>query len=150
MALVFPSCLGFTPNNLTRVPVTAKGAVVTSTRLPVPDLVPCNRYYRVILLACACGGVLRSVFSWGALGWFYLWALNLVEVLGGYACGETFLLTWLLSVPCGDTWLFLPNLVEVWDVGACVVRLWSHVVAPVFRELIVSTGACRGLLPHCV
>ncbi|MQM04467.1 hypothetical protein Taro_037264 [Colocasia esculenta] len=26
----------------------------------------------------------------------------------------------------------LPDLVEVWDVGACVVRLWSHVVAPVF------------------
>ncbi|MQL98474.1 hypothetical protein Taro_031190 [Colocasia esculenta] len=40
------------------------------------------------------------------------------------------LLTWLLGVSRGDTWLFLPDLVEVWDVGACVVRLWSHVVAP--------------------
>ncbi|MQM00051.1 hypothetical protein Taro_032780 [Colocasia esculenta] len=38
---------------------------------------------------------------------------------------------WLLGVSRGDTWLFLPDLVEVWDVGACVVRLWSHVVAPV-------------------
>ncbi|MQL67810.1 hypothetical protein Taro_000140 [Colocasia esculenta] len=40
------------------------------------------------------------------------------------------LLTWLLGVSRGDTWLFLPDLVEVRDVGACVVRLWSHVVAP--------------------
>ncbi|MQL95912.1 hypothetical protein Taro_028575 [Colocasia esculenta] len=52
-------------------------------------------------------------------------------------------------VSCGDTWLFLPDLVEVWDVGACVVRLWSHVGSSVFRELFVSAGACRGLLPHC-
>ncbi|MQL81084.1 hypothetical protein Taro_013534, partial [Colocasia esculenta] len=44
---------------------------------------------------------------------------------------------------CGDTWLFLPNLVKVRDVGACVVRLWSHVVAPVFRELLVSAGVYR-------
>ncbi|MQL78405.1 hypothetical protein Taro_010839, partial [Colocasia esculenta] len=36
----------------------------------------------------------------------------------------------------------------VWDGGACVVRLWSHVVAPVFHELFVSAGACRYLLPH--
>ncbi|MQM19169.1 hypothetical protein Taro_052169 [Colocasia esculenta] len=79
-------------------------------------------------------------------GWFCLWALNLVEVLGGRACGETFLLAWLLGVSCGDTWLFLPDLVEVWDVGASVVRLWSHVVAPVFRELFVSEGACRGVV----
>ncbi|MQL88706.1 hypothetical protein Taro_021274 [Colocasia esculenta] len=56
---------------------------------------------------------------------------------------------WLLGVSCGDTWLFLPDLVEVWNVGAYVVRLWSHVVAPVFRELIVSASACRELLPHC-
>ncbi|MQL78158.1 hypothetical protein Taro_010582 [Colocasia esculenta] len=39
--------------------------------------------------------------------WFCVWALDLVE-------------------------LFLPDLMEVLDVGACVVRLWSHVVAPVF------------------
>ncbi|MQM06283.1 hypothetical protein Taro_039105, partial [Colocasia esculenta] len=37
-----------------------------------------------------------------------------------------------LGVSRGDTWLFLPDLVEVWDVGACAVRLCSHVVAPVF------------------
>ncbi|MQM16962.1 hypothetical protein Taro_049925 [Colocasia esculenta] len=29
---------------------------------------------------------------------------------------------------------------EVWDVGACVVRLWSHVVAPAFRELLCLGG----------
>ncbi|MQL69935.1 hypothetical protein Taro_002247 [Colocasia esculenta] len=39
---------------------------------------------------------------------------------GGRACGETVLLTWLLGVSRGDTWLFLPDLVEVRDVGACV------------------------------
>ncbi|MQL82304.1 hypothetical protein Taro_014777 [Colocasia esculenta] len=31
----------------------------------------------------------------------------------GFAYGETFLLTWLLGVSRGDTWLFLPDLVEV-------------------------------------
>ncbi|MQL77210.1 hypothetical protein Taro_009615 [Colocasia esculenta] len=46
------------------------------------------------------------------------------------------LLTWLLGVSRGDTWLFLPDLVEVRDVGACILRLWSLVVAPVFRELL--------------
>ncbi|MQL89799.1 hypothetical protein Taro_022376, partial [Colocasia esculenta] len=71
----------------------------------------------------------------GLRGWFYLWALDLVEVLGGRTCSETFVLTWLLGVSRGDTWLFFPNLVEVRDVGACVVRLWSHVAALVFREL---------------
>ncbi|MQL97928.1 hypothetical protein Taro_030621, partial [Colocasia esculenta] len=50
-----------------------------------------------------------------------------------------FLLTWLLGVSRGDTWLFLPNLVEVWDVGACVVRLGSHVVAPMFRVVFSPT-----------
>ncbi|MQM21163.1 hypothetical protein Taro_054196, partial [Colocasia esculenta] len=55
---------------------------------------------------------------------------------GGRACSETLLLTWLLGVSRGDTWLFLPDLMEVWDVSAGVVRLWSHVVAPVFRELL--------------
>ncbi|MQL92628.1 hypothetical protein Taro_025256, partial [Colocasia esculenta] len=55
------------------------------------------------------------------------------------------LLTWLLGVSRGDTWLFLPDLVEVRDVGACVMRLWSHVVAPVFRELL-CLGGC---VPSC-
>ncbi|MQL90316.1 hypothetical protein Taro_022906 [Colocasia esculenta] len=48
---------------------------------------------------------------------------------------------WLLGVSRGNTWLFLPNLVEVRDVGACVVRLWSHVATPVFRELLCH-GEC--------
>ncbi|MQL93864.1 hypothetical protein Taro_026502 [Colocasia esculenta] len=53
------------------------------------------------------------------------------------------LLTWLLGVPRGDTWLFLLDLVEVRDVGACVVRLWSHVVAPVFRRgVTLVASAC--------
>ncbi|MQL89744.1 hypothetical protein Taro_022324 [Colocasia esculenta] len=66
----------------------------------------------------------RSAGSLGVPGWFCLWALDLVE---------------------GDTWLFLPDLVEIRDVGACVVRLWSHVVAPVFRELL-CLGGC---VPKC-
>ncbi|MQL86195.1 hypothetical protein Taro_018725 [Colocasia esculenta] len=66
-------------------------------------------------------------------------------VPGGRACGETVLLTWLLGVSRGDTWLFLPDLVEVRDVGACVVRLWSYVVAPVFHELL-CLGGCE---PRC-
>ncbi|MQM16450.1 hypothetical protein Taro_049405 [Colocasia esculenta] len=64
---------------------------------------------------------------------------------GGRACGETVLLTWLLGVSRGDTWLFLPDLVEVQDVGACVMRLWSHVVAPVFHELLCLDGC----VPRC-
>ncbi|MQM06936.1 hypothetical protein Taro_039769 [Colocasia esculenta] len=63
----------------------------------------------------------------------------------GRACGETVLLTWLIGVSRGDTWLFLPDLVEVRDVGACVLRLWSYVVAPVFRELL-CLGGC---VPRC-
>ncbi|MQM14126.1 hypothetical protein Taro_047056 [Colocasia esculenta] len=49
-------------------------------------------------------------------------------------------LMWLLGVSRGDTLLFLPNFMEVRDVGACVVRLWSHVVAPVFHELLCLGG----------
>ncbi|MQM18689.1 hypothetical protein Taro_051684 [Colocasia esculenta] len=92
-------------------------------------------------------GVRSLLTSWrvrGA-GWFCLWALDLVEVLGVYVCGETLFLTWLLGVSRGDTWLFLPNLVEVRDVGACVMRLWSHMVAPVFRELLCLSGC----VPRC-
>ncbi|MQL91715.1 hypothetical protein Taro_024336 [Colocasia esculenta] len=51
-----------------------------------------------------------------------------------------FVLTWLLDVSRGDTWLFLPDHVEVWDAGAFVVRLWSPMVAPVFRELLCLGG----------
>ncbi|MQL84301.1 hypothetical protein Taro_016810 [Colocasia esculenta] len=36
--------------------------------------------------------------------------------------------------------LFLPDLVEVRDVGAYVVRLWSHVVGPMFREPLCLGG----------
>ncbi|MQL93616.1 hypothetical protein Taro_026260 [Colocasia esculenta] len=51
----------------------------------------------------------------------------------------------IVLVSRGDTWLFLPDLVEVRDVGACVVRLWSHMVAPVFREL----RCLGGCVPRC-
>ncbi|MQM17093.1 hypothetical protein Taro_050060, partial [Colocasia esculenta] len=98
-----------------------------------------DRWFSNPFLDAVRGGAVgcSSLTSWrvrGA-GWFCLWALDLVEVRGGRAYGETVLLTWLLGVSRGDTWLFLPDLVELRDVGACVVRLWSHVVAPVFREL---------------
>ncbi|MQM21702.1 hypothetical protein Taro_054746, partial [Colocasia esculenta] len=45
--------------------------------------------------------------------WFCLWALDLVEVRGGRASGETFLLTWLLGISRGDTWLCILDLMEV-------------------------------------
>ncbi|MQL95128.1 hypothetical protein Taro_027793 [Colocasia esculenta] len=38
-----------------------------------------------------------------------------------------------------------PDLVELRDVGGCVVTLWSHVVSPVFRELL-CLGGC---VPRC-
>ncbi|MQM18859.1 hypothetical protein Taro_051856 [Colocasia esculenta] len=34
---------------------------------------------------------------------------------------------WLLGVSRGDTWLFLPDLVEVWDVG-CMPRCCFRIV----------------------
>ncbi|MQM03529.1 hypothetical protein Taro_036315 [Colocasia esculenta] len=42
--------------------------------------------------------------------------------------------------------LFLPDLVEVQDVGACVVRLWSLVVAPVFRRGVALSSFASALL----
>ncbi|MQL91714.1 hypothetical protein Taro_024335 [Colocasia esculenta] len=63
------------------------------------------------------------------------------------------LLTWLIGVSCGDTWLFLPDHVEVRDVGSFVVRLWSHVVAPVgtrCRKSSLPDGRGGGLFAvHC-
>ncbi|MQL79231.1 hypothetical protein Taro_011668 [Colocasia esculenta] len=93
-----------------------------------------------------------SLTSWSVrgAGWFWLWALDLVEVLGGRACGETLLLMWLLGVSRGDTSLFLPDLLEVRDVGACVVRLWFLVVAPVFRELLCLGGYVPRVFFHIV
>ncbi|MQM16665.1 hypothetical protein Taro_049623 [Colocasia esculenta] len=61
------------------------------------------------------------------------------EVQGGSACGPSTLWWCEVAVPV------------VRDVGAYVVRLWSHVVAPVFRELLCLGGCVpRCLLSHCV
>ncbi|MQM16874.1 hypothetical protein Taro_049835 [Colocasia esculenta] len=77
-------------------------------------------------LGCSCcDGVSHAIFEIG-----FLVTLAYMVV--------TFVLTWLLGVSCGDTWLFLPDLVEVRDVGACVMRLLSRWVR------------AEGLLPHCV
>ncbi|MQM14779.1 hypothetical protein Taro_047713 [Colocasia esculenta] len=77
-----------------------------------------NQFLGVV---CCGTRVCSSLTSWSARGarWFCLRALDRVEV---------------------DIWLFLPNFVEVQDVGACVLRLWSHVVALVYAE--VFTSAC--------
>ncbi|MQM22977.1 hypothetical protein Taro_056037, partial [Colocasia esculenta] len=95
----------------------------------------------VVLASSAVFSAFRSAGSLGVPWWLCLWALD----LGGgprWPClCETFLLTWLLGVSRGDTWLFLPKLVDVRDVGACVVRIWSHAVAPVFRELFCLGGS---------
>ncbi|MQM19566.1 hypothetical protein Taro_052572 [Colocasia esculenta] len=54
------------------------------------------------------------------------------------------LLTWLLGVSCGDTWLFLPNLVEVWDVGSlCRETLVSR-----GRSSVPRASLSQWLLPH--
>ncbi|MQL81726.1 hypothetical protein Taro_014193 [Colocasia esculenta] len=50
------------------------------------------------------------------------------EVQGGSACGPSTLWRSEVAVPV------------VRDVGACVVRLWSHVAAPMFRELLWLGG----------
>ncbi|MQL73401.1 hypothetical protein Taro_005761 [Colocasia esculenta] len=98
---------------------------------------------------CTCGVGASHVVSNGFRSAGSLGVLGRHPTTGsvtrGRTCGETLLLTWLLGVSRGDTWLFLPDLVEVWDVGACVVRLWCHVVALVFRELLFL-GGC---VPRC-
>ncbi|MQL83968.1 hypothetical protein Taro_016475, partial [Colocasia esculenta] len=84
-----------------------------------------------------------SLTSWSVrgVGWFCLWALDLVEVRGGCAYGETLLLTWLIGVSRGDTWLFLPDLVEVWDVGClCRETLVSRGRSGVSMSFFVSEG----------
>ncbi|MQL79587.1 hypothetical protein Taro_012032, partial [Colocasia esculenta] len=83
---------------------------LASLTLPHPTAVSVTRSLALFVVAPVCS----SLTSW-----------------------HTVLLTWLLSV---YTWLFLPNLVEVRNVGGCVVRLWSHVVAPVFCELLCLGG----------
>ncbi|MQL75031.1 hypothetical protein Taro_007406 [Colocasia esculenta] len=52
-----------------------------------------------------------------------------------------FVLTWLLGVSRGDTWLFLPNLVEVWDIGACLETL----LLPHVFDSAGSAGVVFGL-----
>ncbi|MQL82287.1 hypothetical protein Taro_014752, partial [Colocasia esculenta] len=67
--------------------------------------------------------------------------------LGAIVVAPTLLLTWLFGLSRGDTWLFLPGLVEVQDVGACVVRLWSLVVAPVFlASACVDSASSAGVV----
>ncbi|MQL71811.1 hypothetical protein Taro_004122, partial [Colocasia esculenta] len=46
--------------------------------------------------------------------------------------------------------LWALNLVEVRDVGACVVRLWSHMVAPVFSEFLCLSGCVPRVASACV
>ncbi|MQL73287.1 hypothetical protein Taro_005618 [Colocasia esculenta] len=104
-----------------------------------------------VVCGCVLGcGSLASLY-WGgcrresAAGMLEVWMV--VSSAGTSRCSSLTsrrvrdaVLTWLLGVSRGDTWLFLPDLVEVRDVGACVVRLWSHVVALVFRELLCLGG----------
>ncbi|MQM11887.1 hypothetical protein Taro_044798 [Colocasia esculenta] len=122
------ACLGYKP----AVPVSVGGCLTCSlfarcfaleglSRLEAPD-----RWFCKPFLGAVYGGtgVCSSLASWRARGpgWFYLWALNLAE-------------------------LFLPDLVEVCDVGSCVMRLWSHVVArrvhaeSCFRFMFDSAGS---------
>ncbi|MQM12067.1 hypothetical protein Taro_044981 [Colocasia esculenta] len=61
----------------------------------------------------------------------------------GAVCGGTGVCSSLTSWSArGAGWfcLWALDLMEVRDVGACVVRLWSHMVASVFRELLCLSG----------
>ncbi|MQM07119.1 hypothetical protein Taro_039956 [Colocasia esculenta] len=82
-------------------------------------------------LGVVCGGtgVCSSLTSWSVrgAGWFYLWALNLVEVRGGRACGETsFSLGCLVSLGVTPGCSFPTS----WRSGMLVLR----------RETLVSRG----------
>ncbi|MQL94530.1 hypothetical protein Taro_027184, partial [Colocasia esculenta] len=55
-------------------------------------------------------------------------AIRIVSRPGGRTCGETFLLTWLFGVSRADTWLFLPDLVELLCLGGCVPRCCFRIV----------------------
>ncbi|MQM17338.1 hypothetical protein Taro_050307 [Colocasia esculenta] len=53
--------------------------------------------------------------------------------------------------PIGDTWLFLPYLVEVWDVGClCRETLVSRGRSSVLLASLSRWVYAEGLLPHCV
>ncbi|MQM20538.1 hypothetical protein Taro_053560 [Colocasia esculenta] len=92
-----------------------------------------------VVCGCVLGcGSLASLYRGGRSRWLATWRSGMcVLLLAAYGGG---LCALVLGVSRGDTWLFLPDLVEVRDVGACVVRLWSHVVAPVFRKLLCLSG----------
>ncbi|MQM01590.1 hypothetical protein Taro_034348 [Colocasia esculenta] len=101
----------------------------------------CGRY---VLLAASSGGglvaltvmeFLTFMISWGALGG------HPTAIFG--ACP-------LVPSVVAPTSVYFPDLMAcprsravmlVWEVGACIMRLWSHVVAPVFRELL-GLGGC--------
>ncbi|MQM08994.1 hypothetical protein Taro_041853 [Colocasia esculenta] len=55
------------------------------------------------------------------------------------------LLTWLLGVSRGNTWLFLPDLVEVSDVGACLETLVSRGCSGVPVVLLPIVGVPAAL-----
>ncbi|MQM15634.1 hypothetical protein Taro_048583 [Colocasia esculenta] len=58
------------------------------------------------------------------------------------------LLTWLLGSLVVTPGCSSPTSWRSGMLDACVVRLWSHVVAPVFCELLCLDGCVPRLLPH--
>ncbi|MQL99881.1 hypothetical protein Taro_032610 [Colocasia esculenta] len=68
-------------------------------------------------------GVCRSLTSWSVrgVGWFCLWALNLVEVRGGLACGET-----SFSRGCSVSLVVTPgcSFPTLWRSGMLVLVSW--------------------------
>ncbi|MQM11128.1 hypothetical protein Taro_044033, partial [Colocasia esculenta] len=87
-------------------------------------------FYNPFLGAVRGGtGVCSSLTSWRVRGsrWFYLWDLNLEEVLGGRGCGET-----LFSPSCSVSLVVTP--------GCSFLISWRS-------GMLVRA---EGLLPHCV
>ncbi|MQL87025.1 hypothetical protein Taro_019558, partial [Colocasia esculenta] len=74
------------------------------------------------------------------VGWFCMWAVDLVEIRGGCTSGETFLLTWLFGVSRGSAWLFLPDLVEGLAIAGVCCRT---VVVAACSPFVASSVSCE-------
>ncbi|MQM21810.1 hypothetical protein Taro_054855 [Colocasia esculenta] len=83
-----------------------------------------------------------SLTSWCVQGpgWFCLWALDLVEVEVAVPGGETSFSLCCLVSPGVTPGCSFPTSRRSGMLGACVMRLWSHLVTPVFHELLCLGG----------
>ncbi|MQL91596.1 hypothetical protein Taro_024212, partial [Colocasia esculenta] len=118
-----------------------------------------------VLEGASPGGGLASPSHYLALRWFQSHVGRRESAAGVLEAPDRWFSNPFLVAIRGGTavWLLLLNHVEVWDIGACVVRLWSHVVTPVFlvvllplvgvlaalagNGLVIPTEPCSRVLP---